>query len=177
MRARDEQAFADLRGQYQAQLLAWIQHVTLNQDLSEEVAQDLWLYLWQRPHVVDLSRGSFGAWLKVVARRRAVDCVRSVHASRRRDRAYGLRHIHETEPNPEQRASLTWHRPHLKAALEQLSHHQRTAIELLHFAELTHVEAAKVLGVPVATGKTRYRDGLLKLQALMQSATGDGAGL
>jgi RNA polymerase sigma-70 factor (ECF subfamily) len=177
IRAHDERAFAELRSRYQAQLFAWIQHITLNQDLSEEVAQDLWLYLWQQSHVVDLSRGSFGAWLKTVARRRAVDCVRSVHASRGRDRAYGLRQIQEIEPDPEQRANLTWHRPQLKAALGQLSPRQRAAVELHHFAELSHVEAAEILGVPVGTGKTRYRDGLLKLQSLMQRAVGDEASL
>ncbi|RIX28660.1 RNA polymerase sigma factor [Amnibacterium setariae] len=172
VRDRDERALAQLRARYQPQLLARIDHVTLNRDLTEEVAQDLWLQLWQRPDMVDLTRGGFGTWLRTVAHRRAVDCVRSVQAARTRDLGYGLRQAHEVDYGPEQHAALAWYRPHLKAALAQLSDYQRTALLMHHFDDLSHVEIAHQLEIAAGASRTRYRDGLRRLRQILQDTAG-----
>lgn len=176
VRARDQRAFAELRGRHHAQVLARIVRVTLNPDLAEEVAQDLWLHLWQRPAAIDLDRGGVGTWLATVAHRRAVDCVRSVHAAHQRDVVHGLRQLHDVDFGPEEHGEIAWYRSHVAAALGQLSEYQRTAILLHHVGGLTHVEIARSLGIEAGAGRTRYRDGLRRLRLLLEDATGAPAG-
>lgn len=167
IRARDEHALAELRTRYHALLLARIELVTLNHELAEEVAQDLWFHLWLHPEAIDLSRGGIGTWLRTVAHRRAVDCVRTVHAAHRRDVSHGLQQAHEVDPGPEQDGTLAWYRPRLSAALDQLSEYQRTAIVLHHFGDLSHTEIARRLQIAVGASRTRYRDGILNLRRLL----------
>lgn len=167
IRRSDGRAFAELRARYQQQLLARVQDVLVDRGLSEEVVQDVWLHFWQHVDEVDLSRGSVGAWLKTLGHRRAVDCVRSVQAARERDRAWTLRQAAAGIDEPDRSLAVLLHRPRLQAALAALSEHQRTAVAMRHFGEMTHPEIARHLGVALATAKTRYRDGFLRLQDQM----------
>ena len=167
VRARDERAFAELRTEYHPHLLARIEQVVGNLALSEEIAQDVWLYFWEHASDVDLSKGSLRSWLTTIGHRRAVDCVRSVQAARDRDRLWG--HRNEAEPglDVEHRLSILVRRPALEVAWSLLPEHQRTVIALRHFEDMTHPEIAQRLGLPLGTGKSRYRDGLIRLRQLM----------
>jgi RNA polymerase sigma factor (sigma-70 family) len=55
----------------------------------------------------------------------------------------------------------------LRRALEALTPHERQAIEIAYFAELTYSEAAAKLDQPVGTVKTRIRSGLVKLRQIL----------
>lgn len=167
IRRRDERAFAELRSRYQPQLLARVQDVLVDRGLAEEIVQDVWLYFWQHVDEVDLGRGSVGAWLKTLGHRRAVDCVRSVQAARERDRAWTLRQAAVGTDEPDRSIAVLLERPRLRAAFAVLTEHQRTAVAMRHFGEMTHPEIARHLGVALATAKTRYRDGFLRLRGQM----------
>ena len=60
-------------------------------------------------------------------------------------------------------------------AVEAGKAEQRRAIEMACFSELTHVEIAAALGVPLGTIKTRIRTGMEKLRgSLMQPQYSSG---
>lgn len=167
VRAKDERAFAELRARYQSHVLLRIQDVVGNRDLSDEVAQDVWLYFWEHASDVDLRKGSLGGWLRMISHRRAVDCVRSVQAARHRDREWAHRNAAEPGLDIEHSLAIIGRRPALETAWSQLPEHQRVVIALRHFEDLTHPEIAQRLGLPLGTGKSRYRDGLIRLRQLM----------
>jgi RNA polymerase sigma-70 factor (ECF subfamily) len=60
----------------------------------------------------------------------------------------------------------------LEAALEQLRPQERQAIELAYFADLSQVQIAAALGVPLGTVKTWTRRGLNRLASLLESESG-----
>lgn len=167
IQAGDETAFAELHREYRRLVLSRIRRVTVSADLADEVAQEFWLYLWKNASSITLPQTKLAGWLATVAHRRAVDCVRNVEASRKRDEAYALRHSVNIDDSPEEYVGITWNRPLLGAALAQLTERQRAVVGLRHFAGLSHPQIAEILAIPVGTSKTRYRDGILRLRTLL----------
>ena len=66
-------------------------------------------------------------------------------------------------PSPEQHASARQELARVMTALDDLPDEQREAVLLVRMENMKFREAAKVLGVPENTVKTRVRRGLLKL--------------
>src|SRR5919206_619359 len=54
-----------------------------NPAAAQDVAQDVFLRLWRRPRAFDARRGDLGAYLRLMARSRALDLWRSAQASGR----------------------------------------------------------------------------------------------
>lgn len=89
--------------------------------------------------------------------------------SRRRSwlERFRLAPVHAPEPaTPEHHSERRQLADRLARALDTLSFDHRTAVVLCEVEELTSVEAAKVLGVPEATVRTRLFHAKKKLRAL-----------
>ena len=134
---------------------------------SEEVTQEVLLELWRTAVRYDQARGSATAWVLTIARRRAIDRVRSTAASAARDQRAAVSdatwdQAHETAEDP-------FDHERLLHCLDQLSALQREAIALAFYGGLTHCQVADTLGVPLGTVKARIRDALIKLRGGMIS--------
>jgi RNA polymerase sigma-70 factor, ECF subfamily len=129
--------------------------------------------VWRRASTYDPAGGSVVGWIMNQARSRAIDRLR--HEQRKKrvgDPAESLpppaavRGPHEAFDMAEQERLL-------REALLALVPAERQAIETAFFSELTYVEAADRLDLPVGTVKTRIRSGLRKLrQALAGTVAG-----
>jgi RNA polymerase sigma-70 factor (ECF subfamily) len=58
----------------------------------------------------------------------------------------------------------------VRSALQALTERQREAVTLAFLDELTHVEVARTLEIPLGTTKTRIRSGLSRLRAELTTA-------
>jgi len=101
-----------------------------------------------------------------MARRRAVDRVRSEQSARRRNLAAGLM-ADATTPDLEDDILADDDRRRVRVALSDLTDLQRQAIELAYVEGQTYREVAESLQVPLGTVKSRIRDGLARLAATM----------
>ena len=133
-----------------------------NRAVAEEVAQDVFVEIWNRPCAYDALRGSLRAWLIGIARHKAIDAVR--REERARNKARLLSQAGDVkigaEPFDEvERAAV------VRAALARLPHEKRTSLELAYFHGLTYREVGVAQGVPEGTVKSRIRDALLALRA------------
>jgi RNA polymerase sigma-70 factor, ECF subfamily len=135
---------------------------------AEEVTQEVFFEIWRQAPRFDGSRGSVRAWAATIARRRAVDRVRSEQA--RRDRHSANAAVAEPPPPATDEVAIDRDlRERARAALGQLSAPQREVLELAYFGGFTHVEIADHLGIALGTAKTRVRDGLIKLRQVMET--------
>lgn len=172
IRAGDDQALAVLYDQYSGLVYGLARRVARDEQLAREVTQEVFTYLWEMPHRVDLSRGSLRTYLALLAHRRAVDEVRRHEARYRAEAASALP---EPADGPETQVveseARTWRSKHLAALLDMLPAEQRAAIQLAYYDGLTYVQVANALGIPEGTAKGRLRAALARLRTLL----GDGA--
>ena len=165
----DGAAFEELYADTAPRVFGMVLRVVAQQSLAEEVTQDVFTYVWTESARYERSRGSVIGWILTIAHRRAVDRVRSVAASRRRDDVW----MRDDTPTPFDSTALAAHASleaaQVHTALKTLTLKQRTAIQLAYFHGLTYAEVAAQLGIPHSTAKTRIRDGLRALAGALDT--------
>jgi RNA polymerase sigma-70 factor (ECF subfamily) len=164
---RDPQQFEVAYRSHSRRVRAAAQRVLLDVAAAEDVVQEVFLKLWQRPELFDARRGSMAAFLCVMARSRALDRLRADGAL---DRARGRLAEHRAfEPanveEPVAALERRDEREELRRALLKLPHAQREALTLSYARELSSVEIARRTHVGRATARSRLRLGLGKLRA------------
>jgi RNA polymerase sigma-70 factor (ECF subfamily) len=164
----NESALAEIYRRHGGAVYALAQRVLGSDGRAEDVTQDVFIDLWNRPERYDASRGSLRAFLVTVAHGRAVDVLRSDSARAGREQ----RTARETATGAYDVESQVWDlsvAAQLKEAMSSLSDQERRPIELAYFGGHTYREVAALLGEPEGTIKSRIRAGLHQLRsALMQ---------
>jgi RNA polymerase sigma-70 factor (ECF subfamily) len=172
-----EAAFAALYDRYSASVYATARHTAHDLGVADEVVQETFLALWNRAEQFDPSRGSLIAWLRTIARNRAVDHFRA--AGRRAaaapfsafaeadptdasstdwfERAGQLIGTAVPEPDPASVVSSRETRDAIAAGVAVLPAREREVIFLAYQEGLTQSEIAARLGWPIGTVKTRMR--------------------
>jgi RNA polymerase sigma factor (sigma-70 family) len=122
--------------------------------LAEDATQQTFVQAWQNASRFDPGR-SLGPWLATIAARAAIDTYR------RNRRHRESRNVDDLDLNDPALASLppsaegiydAWQ---VRRALDTLPDHDRELIRLQHYGQLTHVEIAERLAIPVGTVKSR----------------------
>jgi RNA polymerase sigma-70 factor (ECF subfamily) len=129
---------------------------------AEDVTQEVFLRLWNRPEAFDPDRGSLRSYLLSHAHGRSIDLIRSEGARRNREEREG-RKAPVAGPSLEEEVMDMARAEQLRDALATLSDNERSAIELAYFGGYTYREVAEILGEPEGTVKSRIRIGLKRL--------------
>lgn len=132
---------------------------------AEEVTQEVLIEIWRTAGRFDPGRGSAASWALTIARRRAIDRVRSTTADTDRERRNAGVPVSWDEVSETVEDILD--RERLTSSLDRLSDSQREAIMLAYYGGHTHNEIAGILGVALGTVKSRIRNGLAKLRDSM----------
>jgi RNA polymerase sigma-70 factor (ECF subfamily) len=172
----DPRTFARVFAQHERRVHAAAMRILGDQARAQDVVQDVFLRLWRRPETFDAQRGEIGAYLRLMARSRALDLWREDQAAgRATDR---LRLVEETAPraaeSPADHAQRDAARERVRDVLRQLPDAQRDALVLAYWGGLSATEIADRERVPLGTAKSRIRLGLARLRrefpALAQEA-------
>jgi RNA polymerase sigma-70 factor, ECF subfamily len=166
--AGDQPALGDLFDRVGARVYGVVQRVVRDPAQAEEVTQEVMLEVWTNAARFDATRGSPRSWIVTMARRRAIDRVRSEQASRDRTQKIGIRDQQRAFDEVSEQVILGEEHTEVAAALAGLSGLQRQAIELAYYQGHTYREVAELLDTPLGTIKTRMRDGLLRLRDVME---------
>ena len=75
----DAGAFAELHARTHHRLRRAVRPVVSLHHLADDVVQDTYLHIWLKRHQYRPDRGSVLGWMTTIARRRAIDRVRTVH--------------------------------------------------------------------------------------------------
>jgi RNA polymerase sigma-70 factor (ECF subfamily) len=163
--AGDDAALGDLYDQFAAHVYGLACRVTGSETAAEDVTQEVFVTLWERPAMFDPARGSLRSFLGTLAHRRAVDWVRREAAERRRRERDSHRDL--LPPDVGEQASALVIAEELRMAIDELPPEQRVAVRLAYFGGRTYRQVAAELGLPEGTVKARLRGALRRLaQAL-----------
>lgn len=168
IKQRDETALEALYQQYGALVYSLAVRVVGSTILAEEVTQDTFLQVWQRPDQWDPGKGRFSSWLLTVTRFTAIDCLRG--ELRRTARDVSPKDWLEWFDRDPNQHDLRQDGQTLRRLLDQLPAEQSWAIQLAFFQGLTHSQIADMAHLPLGTIKTRIRLGLQKLKQLWMSS-------
>ncbi len=166
----DHEAFERLYREVGGPVLGIALRVVVDRAHAEEVAQEVLLEVWRTASRFDPARGRALTWILTMTRARAIDRVRSVQASTRRDHRLAVRPDDHGAQDASTAIIACEQRGEVLAGLAGLTPLQRECIRLAYYEGLTYREVAKVLAIPLGTAKTRIRDGLVRLRDLLPAA-------
>lgn len=146
--------------------------------IAEEVVQDVFVKLWNRPSTFVPGRGRFSGWLLTLIHNRSVDKLRRASSGLasvtspldvESESGVALADIlADDSPSPYDAAWTNEQGRIVRHALGRLPEPQRQALSLAYFAGLTQREIADRLQEPLGTIKTRTRSGLQHLRRLLE---------
>ena len=147
---RDRVALAELYERHAPWITSRLRRRCPDADLVAEAVQDTFVAVWKGAGRWD-GRGAPAAWLWGIAIRRLIGTMRT----RRRWAPVALSHDGATVAGAEEEALLGGQHGDVAGALGQLSPELRAAIRATVVDGLTTREAARLLGIPAGTVKTR----------------------
>jgi RNA polymerase sigma-70 factor (ECF subfamily) len=160
----DEAALRELYERHGRAVFGLARRVVGDAAVAEEVLQDVFVRLWERPERFDPERGELKSFLLRDGHSRAVDRVRSDAARRRREDRHETDRERSRPPDDIEREVWDLIRSEkVKEALATLSAGEREAITLAYFGGHSYRDVARMLDQPEGTIKGRIRLGLQKL--------------
>jgi len=156
--AGDERALGEAYDAYAASVYGVARWMLDDAGYAEDILQDVFVGLWQRPKDYQPARGPLRAWLCAVARHRAIDYLRRAATA---DRC--LRRIVDrtavsadaAESVIDDEVSKT-----VRAAVCALPEAHRAVVLLAYYGGLSYRQVASTLGIPEGTAKSRLRAAL-----------------
>lgn len=165
--AGDESALSEVYDAYSSLVFGIATRVLRDQTSAEDVAQEVFVWLWEHPEAYDPDRGPLRAWLSLLTRRRSIDAVRRDVARGRREAAWAQDDL--VLPGVDDDVVRDTLAKAVRAALAKLPEPQRVAIVLAYYEGLTYLQVARRLQVPEGTAKSRLRSGLRTLAAQLET--------
>ncbi len=159
----NERALAEVYRRHGGAVHGLARRILRSDPPAEEISQEVFLDLWNRPEKFDSERGTLRSFLLARTHGKSVDFVRSETARRSRE-----------ERTSRQTATAGYDVDHevwdmavaeqVKAALDALPDELRRPIELAYFGGHTYRQVAVMLEEPEGTVKSRIRSGLGRLR-------------
>lgn len=163
----DQQALAEAYRRHAGAVFALAQRLLGDRAMAEEIVQEVFLRLWNRPEVFDPARGSLRSYLLAQCHGRAVDLLRSETSRRHREERDARRTAGAGYDVEHQVVDLAV-AERVRGALDGLHQNERRAIELAYLGGHTYREVAELLDEPEGTVKSRIRSGLKKMRTSLQ---------
>ena len=162
----DPQAFERAYREHRAAAFAAAVRVLRDPAAAEDVVQDSFMHLWNRPGSFDHRKGSLRGYVAMLARSRAIDRWRVQASQESAAERFKARLGREPEGSAAERTIERERSARLISVLDRLPPSQREALLLAFGGGLTMSEIATAVGVPLGTAKSRVRLGLAKLREL-----------
>lgn len=158
----DKLAFTQLYRAYFPRLARFLDRMTRNPALIEEIINDTLLVVWQKAGTFNHS-SRVSTWIFAIAYRKALKGIRSLDEP--------VEDLAESagaeELEPEMALSLQQLQVHVAQALDALPHLQRTVVNLAYYHGMGYEEIAAIMDCPVNTVKTRMFTARTRLRDLL----------
>jgi RNA polymerase sigma-70 factor (ECF subfamily) len=166
--AADEDLIRTLYAEHAGPLLRYVVHLTRgDRAWAEDVVQETLLRAWRNPRAFDPARGPARAWLCTVARNIVVDGHRARQARPQEIGEDALAVVADPDHGDAQieQALLSWE---VADAVQSLSPDHRAVLLEIYYRGRSVAEAARTLGVPPGTVKSRTYYALKALRLALE---------
>ncbi|GAA2682546.1 sigma-70 family RNA polymerase sigma factor [Streptomyces violaceolatus] len=165
----DEDAFAAIYQRWGALVHTLATRSLGDTHEAEDVTQQVFVGAWRGRHGFRPERGTLGAWLVGITRRKVVDALaaRTRRLSLVESAGQDIAPARLVQPAPDE----VLDRVLLVEALSRLPQAQRDVLCMAFYEDLTQAQIAERTGVPLGTVKSHARRGLHRLR----TAVGPGA--
>lgn len=163
-----ESASNELVSKYYKEIYAFSYKQTLDQDLSLDLTQEIFIIALQSIHTYDMKKASFRTWLYRLASNKIVDYYRS--KSYRYTQMARQIDDYEIMDEVDMVISLEYKEEVEKvtAIVNQLESSSQQIIRLKLFGEYTFKEIATMESIPLSTVKTKYYSSLKRIRTEME---------
>ena len=136
---------------------------------AEDLTHDVFLRFWQQDRY-DPSRGPVLAYLLLLTRSMALNRI-----SQRKNRwelmqRWSQQLFPAAVPTPQEHAEADELARRVRQALEAIPPNQRQVLEMAYYEGLSQSAIGELLKLPLGTVKTRARQGLIRLRALLHDS-------
>lgn len=171
MVAGEAAALAALYDRHSRVVFALIVRIIGDRETAEDLAQDVFLRVWQQAASYDETRGALRSWLCTIAHNLSLNEVRRrqrrpqgvQQTSHTDDRGDALSGCIDSAPQPSAAAWCAVRDGSLATALASLPPTQRAVLQM-YAAGYSQSEIAEAFGEPLGTIKSRMRRSLLRLR-------------
>jgi RNA polymerase sigma-70 factor, ECF subfamily len=166
---QDREAFSQLYERFSTLVFTLAMRMLKARSDAEDLLQEVFVQVWRQARGYSAERGSPEAWIINIARRRAIDKMRSI---RRMGRSFVLTDDPVRTQSGENIGSWTAEsegRMAMNRALANLPETQRKVLELAYLDGMTQTEIAERLAEPLGNIKTRMRAGIQRLREIVSS--------
>ncbi len=149
---------------YSAALYGVIVRICQDRTVAEDILQDSFTKIWLNRGRYDASQATVFTWMLTIARRSAIDYIRS-RDFKERQMNQSLEDFVDTDVLGSTQA-VPLEATELPKLLISLPSEQKQVIDLMYFKGYTQSEIAEKLNTPIGTVKSRLRLGLNALRKI-----------
>ena len=162
---QDEKAFESLYNMYSTSMHGVINNIVRDTEIANEVLQDVFIKAWHNASTYSAEKGRFFTWILNIARNAAIDKTRSksFKKSKQNLNAEFFVDIIEANDNLDHKTDAIG----IGKFVKKLAKKCIEVIELLYFKGYTQNEASEALNMPIGTIKTRNRNCIKELRAIV----------
>ncbi len=163
--AGDLDSFQSFYRRHAGRVLAYARQLGKSAELAEDVAQEVFVAVWNKAASFRPDRGDAAGGLYTMTRNKLIDHWRKAGSGAE----LGGLDLQALAGGEGQGVDLLLA---VRQALTQVDPEQRRAIEMAYFGGLTYEETAERLKLPVGTLKSRIRTGLKLMRSVLSPAEG-----
>lgn len=165
--AGDELALAEIYARWSPLVYSLALRALRNATDAEEVTQRVFTGAWTSRHTFDPSRAQLPAWLMGITRNKIADA----HAARGRQARLRTQMITKTHVEDKITPADPAERLMLADEMSRLDDVPAQVLRMAFYDDLTHVQIAERMGLPLGTVKSHIRRSLLKLRERLEVLT------
>ncbi|MFZ6723130.1 RNA polymerase sigma factor [Undibacterium sp. Ji49W] len=162
----DRQAFEALYRLYFGRLARFLDKMTRDTHLIEEIVNDTMLVVWQKAYTFNQT-SRVSTWIFAIAYRQALKAIQTFDAAVESNFEH---HAAETRYEPEHQMSAQQLEGDLNRALRALPMEQRVVVSLTYYHEMGYKEIAETMECPVNTVKTRMFHARQRLRFMLSDS-------
>jgi RNA polymerase sigma factor (sigma-70 family) len=160
--AKDSKALEALYDKYSSLLYTLIKKIVNNKNKAENILADVFVIIWQKGELFDLTSNNLYTWLILVARNKALDSIKRDNGliteeyNDDYENSYILPKISPDVDSLELEKALD-KTSKIYSVISNLTEAQQYVLSLAYYKGLTEKEIAEKLNIPLPTVKTKLR--------------------